>query len=392
MKLKSLFYSFLILLSHSLYAQALAKFPKSTSNAYGFVLATPTSGVVNNMPCIIHLHGVGGQGNGSDADLQRLVEGELPQELQKAADKYKIVVIAPQVADWNYTNAINHVKKYALDLLKVDANRIHLWGLSAGGSGVIGYISSSVTNASQFASSVIVCGAGTVSTSGAKNIGDAKLPTIFFHAQDDGTVNVSNTNTSVTNINNYINAFPAKKVIYSAGQHWIWGKVYHPDVWPWIGNESKGLYEWALSVTRGNPKPVPEVAPSTEMIVRAGDDFTTTENKIRLDGSESTNWKSASWRVVSVPNGVNIWGISACGYITCDNVSLPAQGEYQFELKCVDSKGAFKTDTVKVTYSNSGSSTTNPSPTTPIKTIIARVYVGGYEFVLYSDGSSESKK
>jgi hypothetical protein len=43
-------------------------------------------------------------------------------------------------------------------------------------------------------------------------------------------------------------------------------------------------------------------------------------------------------------------------------------------------------------YSNSGSSTTNPSPTTPIKTIIARVYVGGYEFVLYSDGSSESKK
>jgi predicted esterase len=370
-------------------AQTIVAFKKTATNPYGFIMAAPTNGVVDNMPCIIHLHGVGGQGDGGDSALMRLVRGELPQELQKAAEKYKMVVIAPQVGDWNYTGAINHVKKYAIDVLKVDPDQIHLWGLSAGGSGVTGYVSASVSNASQFATAVSVCGAGTVSSSGGKNVSDAKLPMIFFHAQDDGTVSVSNSTNSVTNINNYNPLFPAKKVIYSAGQHWIWGKVYNPDVWPWIGNESQGLYEWALSNTRLIHKLVPESAPSTEMIARAGDDFITTSQLIKLDGSKSTNYKSAEWRTLTVPAGVNYWGVNACSWIWCENVKLGSAGDYTFELKCFDSKGAFKTDTVKVTYNPGG--TVPPPPPPPTKTIIARLFVGGFEVIVYSDKTAEVK-
>lgn len=385
-KLLSLILLFPIMLS----AQVVEKFPVSSSNPTGYVVARPSDAATDGLPCIIHLHGVGGQGDGTDANLQRLVNGELPQELQKAAQKYKIVVIAPQVGGWNYNTAIAYCRNVAINTYKVNPDAISLWGLSAGGSGVTGYTSASVTNASQFATAVVVCGAGSVSSSGAKNITDAKLPIIFFHASNDGTVSVSNTNNSVTELLKYSAPVPAKKVIYSGGDHWIWGKVYNPDVWPWVGNESQGLYEWALSNRRGQPKAVPEIAPSTEMIVNAGEDIVTTTGKVKLDGSKTTNWKSACWKAVAVPTGVSIWGVGACCWINCESVTVPSPGEYKFELKCYDANGAFKTDTVKVTYSTTGTPTP-PEPPAPTKTIVARLFVAGMEIIVYSDKTAEVK-
>lgn len=358
-------------------AQVVEKYEKSATNNYGFVVARPTTGVTDFMPCIIHLHGVGGQGDGM-SELKKLVDGELPIELQQAAEKYKFVVIAPQVRDWSYNGAISYVRDWAIKNLKVHPDKVHLWGLSAGGSGVTGFSSVSVSNASLFATAVVVCGAGTVNLTGGKNIADAGLPMIFFHATDDGNVPVTNSETSVANINKYPMLVPAKKVIYSGGQHWIWGKVYNPDVKPWIGNESVGLYEWALSCERGKPLPVPEVIPVITLKADAGLDFSTDKVAIVVDGSASTGFESAKWECVSAPNGVNRYSVQACGYKIC-NVTLPnVQGKYTFRLTVKDRQGAFLTDDVVVTY---GSSTQPPTPT---KKVVATLKI-----IVYDDGTYE---
>src|SRR5690606_28837667 len=180
---------------------------------------------------------------------------------------------------------------------------------------------------------VSVCGLNWISK--AKNIADAKLPMIFFHAQDDNTVSVSNTNNAVSAINANPMPVPAKKVIYPSGQLWIWWRVYDTDNRPLIDNEKPPtLYDLLLMNEQGKPVAVPVYESNMIAIAKA----TLEGNIVHLDGQQSVGYKSAGWSVVKAPAGVSIYDpiiIEGGGWIT-GKARLPKPGYYTFRLVIKD--------------------------------------------------------
>jgi hypothetical protein len=328
----------------------LTKYPKNDRNPYGYIELLPNGfDPTKFYPLVVHLHGNGGNGNGSEADLEKLVRGELPEEIQKAVDVFKFICIATQVDTYS-DGEVDHAIGNAVRALPININKRYLLGTSFGGGRLTRWLSKSVENAKKFAGAASSCGLNWLSTP--KNIADAGLPIIFFHAQDDGTVGVAATNSAVSSINQYSMLVPAKKVLYETGQHWIWNKVFHSTERPWVGNETpRTLWDYLLMLEAGKPVPVPMRIPSVEMIIDAGPDQVVSTQYAKLTGSNSTNYKSISWRATRYPSNVNPWGIfyKGAGWHTVD-VLLENEGAYEFELTGTDANGAILKDTVQVNY------------------------------------------
>ena len=349
------------------------KYAKSSTLPYGLVVVKPIVYSVNH-PLIIHLHGVGGKGDGSNTSLDSLVNGELPKELQAASDKYGFVIVAPQTSsDWNNTE-VDTALAWAKANLSVDWGKVYLMGLSFGGGGVTKYISTSVTNATRFAASVCVCGLNWIIN--VKNIVDARLRTAFFHAQDDSVVNVSQTNNAVAAINNLSPEVPAKKVIYPAigWGHYIWSYTY--DANNLVQGEQYNLYEWLLK----NPSSVP-LATGT-LKANAGPDVVSTDGNAILDGTGSTGAVSYLWIKALGKSDVksyNGWTSS-----TLKLFSVPV-GDYEFELQVKDALGNVAKDRVKLTV---GSSSTTTVPATK-KLRLSFLLNSGKHLNVYDDDSTE---
>lgn len=336
----------------------ITKHPKSVDNPYGYLEVLPNDFDPNKeYPLAVHLHGNGGNGSGSDADLEKLVKGELPIEIQHAVDLYGLIVIATQVNDYS-DGEVDHAIGYAVRNLPINEAKRYLLGTSFGGGRLTRWLSKSVTNAKKIAGAVSSCGLNWLSTP--KNIADAGTPVIFFHAQNDGVVGPNATHQAVSSINAFPMAVQAKKVIYPDGDHWIWNKVFHSSERPWTGNEKpKTIWEYLLMLEAGKPVPVPMLTPDTAMVVDAGPDQEVTSDRIKLNGSNSRNYKSLSWGILSNPPGVNIWNIfyNGAGYHTVD-AALEKEGVYVFKLTVKDDKGAVMEDTVQVVYKKG----TTPAP------------------------------
>lgn len=349
----------------------ITKHIKSSSNVWGFIEVKPDNYDQNKTyPLVIHLHGTGGR-NGLDS----LIAGELPEQIQKAVDIYQFIALAPHTTgDWNNAET-DHVLNYAKNL-PINWNKVYLLGTSLGGGGVTRYISATLANAKKLAGFAAACGLNWLSTP--KNIADAGLTGVMFHAADDTTVGPNATHQAISSINQYPMPVPVKKVIYSGGQHWIWNKVFHSTESPWMGNESpKTLWEYLLMLEVGKPVAVPMLTPDVAMVIDAGPDQTVTIPNIKLDGGRSRNYKSISWSIVSNPPGVNIWNVfpNGAGWFTVD-AKLEKPGTYIFKLTGIDAAGAKIEDTVQVTYN----SVPLPEPTPADKilyTIKTTVYESG---------------
>lgn len=329
----------------------ITKYPKTKENPFGYIEVVPDDFSPTKVyPLVVHAHGVGGNGNGSEVDLEKLVKGELPEQIQKAADVFQLVVIATQVSDYA-DGEFEHALLVSTKNAKINTAKRYLCGTSFGGGRITRWLSQSVANAKTFAGAVSSCGLNWIST--AKNIADANLPMIFFHATDDGTVGVNATHQAVSSINAFPMTVPAKKVIYPAGQHWIWNKVFHATENPWTGNESpKTIWDYLLMLEVGKPLPVPFTIPDTSVLIDAGPDQVVTTPNIRLDGSRSRNYKTISWSIDRNPAGVNIWNVftKGSGWHTVD-AFLEKPGTYIFKLTGTDAAGTKVEDTVQVTYS-----------------------------------------
>jgi hypothetical protein len=267
-----------------------------------------------------------------------------------------------------------------------------------GGGGVWNYISSSVTNASNFASAVVVCGVTGISN--VQNIVNSKIAIWAFHAKDDKQVGVGSTTGSVSLINNAGPVVPAYMTIYETGDHYIWGRVYDPNGRPGVNNETVNIHEWAEMNEVGKPVAVPRLGPATGITAKAGlkistrvyyNDTVVTTPLLNLDGNASTGlWKSAGWRAATVPQGVGMWEpiiTSGGGWIT-GTASLPAEGIYTFELTLKDADGKETKDNLVITYKKDGTVT----PPTP-KRELGRIFVPKLNIyiVIYDDGTTGSQ-
>lgn len=362
--MKKLFAYLVCLLSLAANAQTVQLYPKSANIPNGFVLVQPTTYTpTKKYQLYVFLHGTGGRGNGSTTDLGRLTGGELPKNLQAAAEKDGFVILAPQIeGNWNVVE-VNNMVAWAKANLSIEwtTNRNVITGLSLGGGGVWQYISSSVANAQNFATAIPICGLDWVS-SGAI-IAQSKIAIWAFHATDDGIVGYNNSTGAIKKVNDQSPVVPAYLTTYTNGNHYIWERVYDTEVRPGVLNEIVDIYEYARLNKVGTPVPIPTQGPVNGLVADAGPDQTITTNTVNLNGLNSRGYTSAKWSIAAVPSGVNMYAVNGCGWITCVS-TLPKAGQYTFRLTITNSAGQTQTDDVNITFNNGA-----PVPT-PEKKIV----------------------
>lgn len=299
----------------------------------GSVLFKPASyDAAKKYPLIVFLHGIGERGDGSFNGLDNLlgfltsqynnIQSALESKYTVNNKSYEFVLIAPQLPYtlWNWENSyVEPALQYATNNLSIDWTKVYLTGVSLGGGGVWKYASTSQANAQKFAALAPVCGVyGMVS---ADNIAKGKCGVWAFHAQDDGSVGVGNTDGQVNLVNAANPPVPAKKTIYPTGAHYIWGRVYDKNGSPGINNETVNLFTWFLMCSQGTPVPVPTTAvvsdpvghPSNNgsgLVANAGIDRLVTQGStITLDGSSSAGHITfASWELLN-PNEVRDYNV-----------------------------------------------------------------------------------
>lgn len=369
-------------------AQIVEKYPKASGNTYGYDILKPDSYTsTGSYTPVLFMHGAAGQGDGSSAGLDNVLS-QIPSNLREAINKYNLIVVAPQYSGAGNNAIMDHAISRVLAIPGVQSKKLIGTCFSMGGGEITRYISSSQENADKFSLIMVVAGLNGLQSAGIKYIVQSNLPVIYFHANNDPSASISHSKNGMAAINTLSPAIPAKGVFYADGGHDITNRVFSVSQFPWTGNEiPDNVYQYALTLTNDSPAAVPTTA-GPVLPVAIADDITTTTSTIQLIGSKSRNAVAdkSKWSCVSVPSGVSIWNVNACSYINCANVQLPAEGVYKFRLTVTDAAGQSAYKDISVTYSKSGTPT-EPPPTTPTKTVIAKL-----EIIIYSDGTTETKK
>jgi pimeloyl-ACP methyl ester carboxylesterase len=347
-------------------AQQVAKSLTASNGQFiGFWQYTPTDYSANptkTYPLIIFLHGIGERGNGT-TDLPNLlgygpsgaINSGHNMTFTFAGKTETFLVLTPQLDPkygWWPNFYTDEMINYALKNLRVDPNRIILTGLSLGGGGTWAYAGASLTNAQKLAAIGISC--GTCQNVDFCNIAKANLPTWAFHAQDDGTVGVGCTTSSIAAINNCNPAVKPYMTIWPSGQHWIWGRVYSTD-YSW---QNPNIYEWFMAQDKSkaaNQRPVAVATQPASILSNLG--------VVALDGSRSTDADGRIVRYVWTKTGGPYAG-SVLASVSTETSSLTITGlttvgTYTYELKVVDDRADWSTTTITVTVGLGGAPPTN---------------------------------
>ena len=252
----------------------LIKQPADSIRKFGAVIGLPTGyDATKQYPLIIFCAGLGGIGSGSSADLDKLINGEIPLALQQGCDKYGFILVAPQTGSAYVQGEVNFALKSATSQYKIDTNRIYLTGLSLGGGATWYEVEQSLTNASLFAAIAPI--ATTWQVGKVDSIVQAGLPVWAFHNLNDtnGATPSQATISQVTAINAVNPKVPAAMTIFNQSGHGGWGEAYSDVIPIPVGsqgfvNPTYNIYQWFLSnslgkpVAAGNPivVPVPPVS------------------------------------------------------------------------------------------------------------------------------------
>ena len=349
--MKNLFFGACLLISIGAYSQQVARsLTASTGLFIGFYEYKPVDyDASHKYPLIIFLHGIGERGNGS-TELNRVLTNAIPKYINAGHNMRftslsgvpeTFLVLSPQLnasyGTWQNIY-VDEMLKYAKANMSIDTNRIFLTGLSLGGGGVWKYTSTSLANASTFASIAVTC--GICDWVNMCNLANANLPVWAFHAQDDGTVNVACTNSAISQIQACNPAVQPIKTIYPSGNHWIWDMSYDTT----LNWQNPNVYEWFLG--QGKNLPINKLP-----IANAGPDkvITLPYSDVNLNASASTDQdgtiKRYIWRMIQSPGG---------GWMENPSISNTyahnlSQGVYKFELEVVDDRAGWTKDTLMVT-------------------------------------------
>jgi len=255
----------LLLISASVNAQVqTARYISMIANSNGYYEYLPTGystpGNQATYPLLIFLHGLGELGNGSAAQLPRVLfngppkiinQGNFPSSFTVNGQTFSFIVISPQFIDWPTPNDINNIINYVSQNYRVNINRIYLTGLSMGGGATWEYAGDNSVYANRLAALLPVCGASWPESSRAFTMAAANLPVWATHNNGDQTVPVSYTNDYITHYQNapVTSSIAPKKTIFNVNGHDAWTTTYNPS---WRENGTLNVYEWLLTHQRTN--------------------------------------------------------------------------------------------------------------------------------------------
>jgi predicted peptidase len=235
-----------------------ANFIAVNNSVRGFYSALPAhyEQTEKTYPLLVFLHGGGQTGNG-DADLGKVLGEAVPELLKEKlfppnfnvnGKNYSFIVLAPQFNELPKNPEILSFIEYAKQHYRVDATRIYLSGLSAGGVAT-----------SNFGAEYPSLLAAIVPMSGvslwfdleikAKSIADGKLPVWAFHNSKDQSISITEVTQFLKLINDNRPAIPPKLTQFLA-----FGLLNH-DSWtratdPTYHEDGMNIYEWMLQYSR----------------------------------------------------------------------------------------------------------------------------------------------
>ncbi|MDI3322283.1 PKD domain-containing protein [Pinibacter soli] len=337
----------------------------------GFYEYKPTSYTTSKKyPLIIFLHGIGERGNGT-TDLYKVNANCIPRYIAGGSTMTftnpntgvaeTFLVLCPQLdvqyGSWE-TFYVDEMLKYAKSNLSVDQNRIFLCGISLGGGGVWKYATNSLANAQQFAGIIPCCGTGEGTYY--CNIADAKTAVWAFHAMDDGTVGVGNTQYAQIKLGQCNPTVQPKFTYYSSGGHGIWDMAFDQG----HGYQNPNVYEWMLTLSRANLGGTTPVVPANVLPVAnagANQAITLPVSTVTLNGTGSTDSDgsiaSYSWTKVSGPSA----GVITSPSSSTTTVTGLIAGTYVYQLTVTDNSGG--TSSANVTISVNAAAIVNVAPT-----------------------------
>jgi predicted esterase len=341
--------------------------PNANSRGFYQYLPGDYSSTTKSYPLIIWVHGAGQIGQGNTADLPKILEwgvpkiiseGGFPASFRVNGVDHSFIIISPQFMGWPSAINLGGIISYVTSNYRVDADRIYLMGISAGGGGIWDYASASVANSDKIAAMIPFCGTTNPTQTLASRIAASKLPIWAFHNTHDGTVPVAYSRNWVNYINSYVPApSPAAKLTEFPVQsnnaviaHECWSMATLPSYKP----EGINIYEWLLQYKRRTT--VSNAAP----VARAGNDASVVlPATLNLNGSSSSDADGMiaayRWRKLSGP-ATHSFSDSTAANTTVSNLSA---GTYQFELRVTDNGGATATDNIAVTVYPATSPGTN---------------------------------
>ena len=350
---------------------------------YGLTwLPSDYSSTTTKYPLIIFLHGSGEGGDGVSG-LYNLIKYGLPmmisQGMNPEADNpsdgqhYKFIVVSPQApsaAHWSYSwGQLQYILPDVLNRYRVDASRVYVTGISAGGAGTWSCTLNGQTVASKFAAIVPVSAAGTNSQTEADQLpfvgGTYGMKVWNICGANDAWLSFA---TNATNTIN--NATPAPQVpaLLTA----IPGVGHEPAAWNtpydvnWRTNaQNLNIYEWMLKWKRDG------LASSTTNIINqlpsanAGSSQTITlpASSVTLSGSGTDpdgTIASYKWSELTGPSNANILSASSAS----TSVSGLVQGVYTFQLTVTDNGGASASNNISVTVNAATPTNTTTTTTT----------------------------
>ncbi|MGB0135305.1 malectin domain-containing carbohydrate-binding protein [Dokdonella sp.] len=284
------------------------------------IFVPPGYVATQDYPLIVFLHGAGEAGTNNTAQLNNNANGAMKLVGDANLAIQPTFMAAPQCPTnsscWGQTLSLERLNAM-LDQIaaefSIDADRVHVTGLSMGGHGTWSLVQN---RPDRFASAVPMSGYG-----GGSAAAMSGIPFWYFHAANDSTVGVAGSRNQV----NALRAVNARVIYteYATGDHGIWSNSYgNALLFPWM------MAQWRGSTSLSAPPVVRITQPSAESVWITDLEQTTVSGEFdnagepvttvawaRRNGPEGTATGSTIWNTPSIDldMGINDLVITATG-------------------------------------------------------------------------------
>ncbi len=201
---------------------------------------------LDNLPCIIALHGLGETGDGSSGALNSLLNTGVPALINGSGFPYDAVVICPQYSGSTIgLYDFNALFDYVLANYDVDPNKIALTGYSAGANSIIEMLAES-TNSNRVSCFVNCDTVYAYVPSIATTMNNGGLKSYWFQDTTDTTFGQP----TYTQVQSWVAGCNNATGVYRTGAgHGFWNTVYS---YSYYVTGTTDVFEWMISQSRAS--------------------------------------------------------------------------------------------------------------------------------------------